>query len=88
MSNGSPVACAPCARKGLCGGKGLATLKDGVWTSNPLAIQILGICSSLAVTNRRGQPPWSWAAALIFVTGAFQPVRLAAAQPTSPIGSA
>jgi len=28
------------------------TLKDGIWTTNPLAIQILGICSALAVTNR------------------------------------
>ena len=27
-------------------------MKDGLWTSNPLAIQILGICSALAVTNR------------------------------------
>lgn len=37
---------------GLCGGKGIATLKDGIWTSNPLAIQVLGICSALAVTNK------------------------------------
>jgi Na+-transporting NADH:ubiquinone oxidoreductase subunit D len=38
--------------QGLCGGKGITTLKEGVWTSNPLAIQILGICSALAVTNK------------------------------------
>lgn len=38
--------------QGLCGGKGIATLKDGIWTSNPLAIQVLGICSALAVTNK------------------------------------
>lgn len=38
--------------QGLCGGKGIATLKAGVWTSNPLAIQVLGICSALAVTNK------------------------------------
>ncbi len=37
---------------GPCGGKGLLTLKDGAWTSNPLAVQVLGICSALAVTNR------------------------------------
>jgi Na+-transporting NADH:ubiquinone oxidoreductase subunit D len=37
---------------GLCQGKGKATMKDGVWTSNPVAIQMLGICSALAVTNR------------------------------------
>jgi Na+-transporting NADH:ubiquinone oxidoreductase subunit D len=30
----------------------LLTLKDGAWTSNPLAVQVLGICSALAVTNR------------------------------------
>ena len=28
------------------------TLKEGAWASNPLAIQMLGICSALAVTNR------------------------------------
>ncbi len=38
--------------KGLCGGKGIATLKEGAWTQNPLAIQVLGICSALAVTNK------------------------------------
>jgi Na+-transporting NADH:ubiquinone oxidoreductase subunit D len=38
--------------KGLCGGKGLTTLKEGAWTNNPLAIQVLGICSALAVTNK------------------------------------
>jgi Na+-transporting NADH:ubiquinone oxidoreductase subunit D len=37
---------------GPCGGKGFLTLKDGIWTSNPISIQILGICSALAVTNR------------------------------------
>lgn len=67
MSNGSSVACAPCAKKGLCGGKGFATLKDGVWTSNPLAIQILGICSALAVTNRL-ETALVMGGALIFVS--------------------
>jgi len=38
--------------KGLCGGKGITTLKEGAWTNNPLAIQVLGICSALAVTNK------------------------------------
>ena len=46
------LACAVCEPKGLCGGKGLLTLKDGAWANNPLAIQVLGICSALAVTNR------------------------------------
>ena len=33
-------------------GKGIATLKEGLWGNNPIAIQVLGICSALAVTNR------------------------------------
>ncbi|MHC4563320.1 MAG: NADH:ubiquinone reductase (Na(+)-transporting) subunit D [Planctomycetota bacterium] len=36
----------------MCAGKGKQTLKDGVWVSNPIAIQVLGVCSALAVTNR------------------------------------
>jgi Na+-transporting NADH:ubiquinone oxidoreductase subunit D len=55
----------PCG-KGLCGGKGLLTLKDGAWTNNPLAIQVLGICSALAVTNRL-ENSLVMGAALIFV---------------------
>jgi Na+-transporting NADH:ubiquinone oxidoreductase subunit D len=51
MANKQP-ACMTCASQGLCGGKGLLTLKEGAWKSNPLAIQMLGICSALAVTNR------------------------------------
>ena len=46
-------ACMTCGgSQRLCGGKGIETLKDGIWTSNPLAIQVLGICSALAVTNK------------------------------------
>lgn len=52
MKNSSLPACSACASQGPCGGKGLLTLKDGVWTVNPLAIHILGICSALAVTSR------------------------------------
>ena len=48
----SSAAPAPGASCGLCGNKGKQTLKDGVWGNNPIAIQILGICSALAVTNR------------------------------------
>lgn len=44
--------CVTCGQGGLCGGKGLLTLKEGAWSNNPLAIQILGICSALAVTNK------------------------------------
>jgi Na+-transporting NADH:ubiquinone oxidoreductase subunit D len=42
------------------------TLKDGAWTNNPLAIQVLGICSALAVTNRL-ENSLVMGAALIFV---------------------
>ena len=51
MPDSGPQACVPCA-KGLFCGKGGQTLKDGVWASNPISIQILGVCSALAVTNR------------------------------------
>jgi len=37
---------------GLWGGRSKQTLKAGVWSNNPISIQILGICSALAVTNR------------------------------------
>jgi len=37
---------------GLFGGKGKETFKEGVWGFNPIAVQVLGICSALAVTNR------------------------------------
>jgi Na+-transporting NADH:ubiquinone oxidoreductase subunit D len=33
------------------GGKGMAALREQVWTENPIFRQILGICSALAVTN-------------------------------------
>ncbi|MFZ2146980.1 MAG: NADH:ubiquinone reductase (Na(+)-transporting) subunit D [Sedimentisphaerales bacterium] len=46
------LACMTCQPKGLCGGRGLLTLKEGSWANNPLAVQVLGICSALAVTNR------------------------------------
>ncbi len=52
MANNEPMQCGPCGAGGMCGGKGKQTLKDGVWAENPVAIQVLGICSALAVTNR------------------------------------
>ena len=55
-----------CEPKGLCQGKGLVTLKEGAWSNNPLAIQVLGICSALAVTNRL-ENSLVMGAALIFV---------------------
>jgi Na+-transporting NADH:ubiquinone oxidoreductase subunit D len=32
-------------------GKNAKILKDGLWTNNPILVQVLGICSTLAVTN-------------------------------------
>ncbi len=49
---GVPGQCGPCLGSGPCGGRGKATLKDGLWANNPISIQILGVCSALAVTNR------------------------------------
>ncbi len=40
------------ATPGLLGGKGKKILKQGVWVENPIGIQVLGICSALAVTNQ------------------------------------
>jgi hypothetical protein len=51
MAEKQQPVCISCG-SGPCGGKGLVTLKDGAWTTNPLAVQMLGICSALAVTNR------------------------------------
>ncbi len=34
------------------GASGIMTFKAGLWRNNPIAIQILGICSALAVTTR------------------------------------
>jgi Na+-transporting NADH:ubiquinone oxidoreductase subunit D len=56
-----------CASKGFCQGRGLATFKEGAWTFNPLAIQVLGICSALAVTNRV-ETSFVMGGALIFVS--------------------
>lgn len=67
MAAAQQLACATCQPGGLCRGKGIVTLKDGVWANNPLAIQVLGICSSLAVTNRL-ENALVMGAALIFVT--------------------
>ncbi len=62
----SRAACTTCTSNGLCGGRGIVTLKDGVWANNPLAIQVLGICSALAVTNKL-ENSLVMGAALIFV---------------------
>jgi len=62
MSSGSAVGAAPGAAKWK------KTLSDGLYTANPITRQILGICSTLAVTNRVDKA-LVMGAALIFVTG-------------------
>ncbi len=52
MADNLPTQCGPCGAGGICDGKGKQTLKDGLWSDNPVALQVLGICSALAVTNR------------------------------------
>ncbi len=58
--------CGLCKPEGLFEGKGKITLKDGIWENNPISIQILGVCSALAVTNRL-ENSLVMGAALIFV---------------------
>lgn len=43
-------------------------LKDNLWTNNPIFVQILGICSTLAVTNNLVNTA-IMTVALVFVTG-------------------
>ena len=52
VSNSASHTCSPEVSCGLCGGQGLTTFKAGLWKNNPISVQILGICSALAVTNR------------------------------------
>jgi Na+-transporting NADH:ubiquinone oxidoreductase subunit D len=42
----------PPKKSGLFGADELKVLKDPLWDNNPIALQILGICSALAVTTR------------------------------------
>ena len=51
MPDSGAAGCGPCAKGILCG-RGKQTLKEGAWTSNPISIQMLGVCSALAVTSR------------------------------------
>ncbi|HOD83458.1 MAG TPA: NADH:ubiquinone reductase (Na(+)-transporting) subunit D [Phycisphaerae bacterium] len=63
----NPIACASCG-SGLCGGKGRETFYQGTWANNPISIQVLGICSALAVTTTLANS-LIMGLALIFVTG-------------------
>ncbi len=60
MVNHRDVACGP------CGGKGKPIMLAGLWRENPIFVQILGICSALAVTARL-ENSLVMGAALIFV---------------------
>ena len=42
----------PTKKSGLFGPDELKVIKDPLWDNNPIAFQILGICSALAVTTR------------------------------------
>jgi Na+-transporting NADH:ubiquinone oxidoreductase subunit D len=66
-SASAPPAGAP-AGPGLLSGKGKQTVRQGVWVENPIGIQVLGICSALAVTNRLSNS-LVMGAALVFVCG-------------------
>ena len=59
-----PPACGLCL--GPCDGKGLATFKDGLLANNPISVQILGVCSALAVTSKLSNS-LVMGAALLFV---------------------
>lgn len=52
MTTNRPQQHLACPGQGLCCGKGKQTLNEGFWRSNPIAVQMLGICSALAVTTR------------------------------------
>ncbi|MCA8965755.1 MAG: NADH:ubiquinone reductase (Na(+)-transporting) subunit D, partial [Planctomycetes bacterium] len=40
------------AKPGLFGKEEISAVKDPLWDNNPIALQVLGICSALAVTTR------------------------------------
>ncbi len=58
--------CGKCQNHGFCEGRGVAVFKEGSWTSNPVAVQTLGICPALAVTTRL-ENSLVMGAAMIFV---------------------
>jgi len=52
MSGGPTIQGAARPMPGTGKERGILVLKAGVWGNNPIAIQILGVCSALAVTTR------------------------------------
>ncbi len=57
---------AGCPSGGLLCGRGRETMREGIWTNNPVGVQVLGICPALAVTNKL-ENSLVMGAALIFV---------------------
>jgi len=62
----SPEAAPPKVRKPLFGKKEKAAVLDPLWDHNPIAMQILGICSALAVTIKMA-PTLAMCASVIVV---------------------
>ncbi len=52
MTTATAPATAPQKKSSLFGPDEIKVIKDPLWDNNPIAFQILGICSSLAVTTR------------------------------------
>ncbi|MBE3068700.1 MAG: NADH:ubiquinone reductase (Na(+)-transporting) subunit D [Planctomycetes bacterium] len=73
-----------CPAGGPCGGKGWSTFVGGLWANNPITIQVLGICSALAVTGRLSNA-LVMGAALVFVT-ALSNLLLSLLRRTMPRG--
>ncbi len=64
MTENQDISCGAC---GPGGGKVKETMLEGAWRSNPVSIQMLGICSALAVTSRLDNS-LVMGAALLFVS--------------------
>ncbi len=62
----SPAVAQPKPKKPLFGKKEKRAVLDPLWDHNPIALQVLGICSALAVTVKLG-PTLAMCAAVIFV---------------------
>jgi len=50
-------------------GRGKETLLEGLWYNNPIAVQVLGICPALAVTNKLSTSAVMAAAVFFVMTG-------------------
>ena len=72
----------------LFGKQGEARVLDPLWDDNPIALQVLGICSALAVTVQGWRTTLVDVLAVIFVLCMSNTDHLAAAQATSPTRSA